>query len=97
MQTKESGWMAVEDSQCLGVTGLRHSPQSHIIKSVMLGLAFVDFSVCDVACRLLAVTMESSRRVFFLLLYQQRNNSSDWLEWAGKGFRTSQLRLRLQC
>ncbi|GFV35729.1 hypothetical protein TNCV_1261791 [Trichonephila clavipes] len=36
----------------------------------------------------------------FLLLYQQwllRNNSSDWLEWAGQGFRTSRLRLRLQC
>ncbi|GFX26162.1 hypothetical protein TNCV_2959681 [Trichonephila clavipes] len=34
------------------VSGLIHSPQSHIIKSVMLGLVFVDFSVYDVACRL---------------------------------------------
>ncbi|GFS54518.1 hypothetical protein TNCV_1742731 [Trichonephila clavipes] len=36
----------------------------------------------------------------FLLLYQQwllRNNSSDWLERTGQGFRTSRLRLILQC
>ncbi|GFX91029.1 hypothetical protein TNCV_5106591 [Trichonephila clavipes] len=51
-------WMAVN----VWVSGLIHSPQSHIIKSVMLGMAFVGFSVCDVACWLLAVTMESGRR-----------------------------------
>ncbi|GFU04396.1 hypothetical protein TNCV_95931 [Trichonephila clavipes] len=44
--------------------------------------------------------VERGRMLYYRRGTQQwllRNSSSDWIEWVGQGFRTSRLRLKLQC